>query len=129
MIVSSTLLLTFTFTYLLHRPSNRIVMQWQQPESIRYDQFEPYYFKVVEADIDWKYFPFQWQRHYYIYVGRESGVPTYGHYLEFSFHPEVNDLETHLKRSQVEWLEQGVRFNEASGHQLFIPEELFTGGR
>jgi hypothetical protein len=71
-----------------------------------------------------------WERHYYIYVGRGRGEPAYGHYLEFSFHPSgADDLETHVKKSNIEWSESGVTFKEASGHILFIPKEMFIGGR
>lgn len=115
--------------YALHRPSNLILAQWQQPSSIQYDAYDPYYFSIVEADFDWKYFPFNLTRHHYIYVGREYGTPSYGHYLEFSFHPSLDSLKNHLKKSTVAWTADGVTFNEASGHRLFIPKPMFTGGR
>lgn len=127
--LAASVVMALIITYLLHRPSNKIMAQWQQPATIAYDSFDPYYFSIVERDIDWKYLPFSWQRHYDIYVGREQGVPGYGHFLEFSFHPGAIDLETHLKASQVEWRAEGVKFNEASGHQLLIPKRMFVGGR
>lgn len=69
-----------------------------------------------------------WERHYYIWIGRESGQPSYGHEVEFSFHPS-EEFETYIKKSNIEWSDAGVTFKEASGHILFIPKEMFTGGR
>src|SRR5262249_16696357 len=40
-----------------------------------------------------------------------------------------DDPQEHLKNSKVEWSETGVTFKEASGHILFIPKEMFIGGR
>jgi hypothetical protein len=66
----------------------------------------------------------------FIYFGRDSWVPAYGHYVEFSFHPGYDeDLDSHIKSSRVEWSETGVTFNEPSGHILFIPKQMFIGGR
>ncbi len=121
--------LTLILTYLLHRPFNRIMAQWPQPSAIKYDAFDPYYFSVVESDLDWRYLPLTWQRHYYLYVGHDSGAPEYGHFIEFSFHPGGDDVAAHLRKSSVEWSAEGVTFNEASGHRLFIPKQMFIGGR
>jgi hypothetical protein len=114
---------------MLHSRSNRIVTQWRQPSSISYDSFDPYYFTIVESDNDWQLLTFHRQPHYVIYVGHDSGIHGYGHYLEFSFHPDYEDLETHLKKSNLEWSVEGVTFREASGHRLFIPKAMFIGGR
>ena len=70
-----------------------------------------------------------WHRHYEIYVGRDSGKPSYGHFIEFSFTNGLDDTDTHIKKSVVEWSDAGVTFKEASGHTLFIPKEIFIGGR
>jgi hypothetical protein len=129
LVATASFVLALIFIYLLHRPSNRIVSQWQQPSSISYHSFDPYYLTIVESDIDWQQFPFNWQHRHYIYVGHDSRLPRYGHYLEFSFHPGYEDLETHLKKSDVEWSADGVTFKEASGHRLFIPKAMFIGGR
>jgi hypothetical protein len=81
------LLLALVFTHFLHRPSNKIIAQWKQSDSITYKSFDPYYLSVIERDINWTSFPLNWERHYEIFVGRESGTPSYGHGIEFSFHP------------------------------------------
>ena len=121
--------LALVFTHFLHRPSNKIIGQWKQSELINYKSFDPYFLSVLERDVSWTSFPMNWERHYEIYVGKEIGVPGYGHFIEFSFHSGYDGLETHLKKSSVEWTEAGVIFKEASGHVLFIPKEMFIGGR
>ena len=121
--------LALVFTHFLHRPSNKIIGQWKQPDSINYKSYDPYFLSVIERDVNWTYFPLNWERHYEIYVGREDGNPGYGHFIEFSFHPGSDGIETHMKKSTVEWNDDGVIFKEASGHVLFIPKAMFTGGR
>lgn len=127
--LAASIVIALVLTFLMHRPSNEIKARWQQPASIKYDNFDPYYLSVVEGDVDWRYFPLSWQRHHHIYVGREKDAPDYGHYVDFSFHPGADDLESHLSKSKVEWSEEGVEFGEASGHRLFIPKRMFIGGR
>ena len=123
------MVLALIFTHFLHRPSNEILAQWKQSDVVNYKSFDPYFLSVVERDVNWTYFPLNWERHYLLYVGRESGMPAYGHFIEFSFHPGFDDLDVHLKKSTVEWSDAGVTFKEASGHILFIPKEMFIGGR
>jgi hypothetical protein len=122
-------ILALVFTHFLHRPSNKILAQWKQSDVVNYRSHDPYFVSVLERDINWTYFPLNWERHYQLYVGRESEAPAYGHFIEFSFHPGFDDLGTHLKKSTVEWSEAGVTFKEASGHKLFIPKMMFIGGR
>jgi len=123
------ILLALVFTHFLHRPSNKIMAQWKQSNLINYKSYDPYFLSVVECDVNWTYFPLNWERHYEIYVGRENGKPAYGHFIEFSFHPGYDGIDSHLKKSTVEWTDAGVIFKEASGHVLFIPKDMFIGGR
>ncbi len=123
------MLLALVFTHFLHRPSNKIIGQWKQSDSVHYKSFDPYFLSVVERDINWTYFPLNWERHYEIYVGRENVIPAYGHFIEFSFYRGFDDVDTHMKKSSVEWSDAGVTFKEASGHILFIPKDMFIGGR
>jgi hypothetical protein len=116
--------------FILHRSTNKVIAEWKQLGSVNYRSSDPYYLSVVEGNVDWSFFLPGWERHYYIYVGRASGQPAYGYYLEFSFHTRgIDDLETHVKKSNIEWSETGVTFKEASGPVLFIPKEMFIGGR
>lgn len=127
--VIGSLVLALIVTFFLHRAPLAVVAQWKQPTTIHYDSFDPYYLSVVEADIDWRGFPFQTERNYLIYVGRDSGTPQYGHFVKFSFHPESDAIEDHIRRSTVEWTDDGVIFAAASGHRLLIPRKMFLGGR
>ena len=129
LIVVFTILLALVFTHFLHRPSNKIIGQWKQSDSVNYKSYDPYFLSVVERDVNWTYFPLNWERHYEIYVGSNSGTPTYGHFIEFSFHPGFDDVGAHVKKSTVDWSDAGVTFREASGHVLFIPKDMFIGGR
>lgn len=113
----------------LHRTTNRLIAEWQQSASVDYKSAGPYYLSVTEGNVDWSWFQLGWERHYNIYVGRESGGSGYGHYVEFSFYPGDEDLESHIKKSRVEWSEAGVTFNVPSGHVLFVPKRMFVGGR
>ena len=123
------LLLALVFTHFLHRPSNKIIAQWKQSDLINYKSFDPYFLTVLERDVNWTSFPLNWERHYEIYVGSDNGIPGYGHFIEFSFHPGYEGLDSHMKKSTVDWSDAGVTFKEASGHVLFIPKGMFIGGR
>ena len=121
--------LALVLNFALHRTTNRLIAEWQQSASVDYKSAGPYYLSVIEGNVDWSFFLPGWERHYVIYVGRESGDPGYGHFVEFSFHPGYEDLESYVKSSRVEWSNDGVTFNEPSGHVLFIPKRMFVGGR
>lgn len=120
---------TSTVIHSLDRTIHRVVYSWQQPDDIVYDG-PTYYLSVVErGNRQWRgYFMSNTQR-YYIYVGRDSGQPGYGHFIDFSFHPFPNTVEEHIRQSTTEWTAEGVTFTTPSGHRLFIPERMFTGGR
>lgn len=123
------LILALVLNFALHRTSNRVIAEWKQVDSVQYHSNDPYYLSVSEGEVNWSFFLLGWERHYFIYVGRESGDPGYGHFVEFSFHPGYEDVESHIKKSNVEWSEAGVTFKPASGHALFIPKQMFIGGR
>lgn len=113
----------------LHRPSLNVIHQWQQPSSLTYDNWGPYYLSVVESDLDWRGFPLHIERNYFIYVGRDSGKPSHGHIIKYSFHPFPDDLATFLSKAQTNWTDMGVELVLPSGHSLFIPKSMFIGGR
>ena len=129
--VTTSLVLALVLHFALHRTSNRVIAEWQQVASVQYDSAGPYYLSVKEGDVDWSFFLLGWERRYFIFVGRGSGSSGYGHYVDFSFYPRPDDqdLESHIKRSNVEWSEAGVTFTPPSGHVLFIPKRMFIGGR
>ncbi|MCC7409652.1 MAG: hypothetical protein IT442_16425 [Phycisphaeraceae bacterium] len=123
------LLYTVFITPFLHHRSLEVVHQWQQPATVRYDGGGPYYLSVVKSAPDWRSFPLYVTRSYEIYAGRDSGSPSYGHFLDYSFHAYPDDLETFLSKAQVTWTEPGVELALPSGHRLFIPMAMFAGGR
>lgn len=125
----ATVAVVLILLWALHRPSLDVVHQWEQPASITYDDWGPYYLSVVESDLDWRGFPLHVERNHFIYVGRDAGSPAYGHMVDFSFHPYPEDLERFLDRAEVEWTAAGVLLELPSGHRLFIPADMFTGGR
>ena len=112
-------------------PTNRAVKTWRSPDRLVYDGNGPYYLSVVEGkrDLSGILF-FSAKRRYRLYAGRESGDPSYGHWLDISFYPDVDeDVEAHIRRSRARWSADGVRFFSASGHEVFVPASMFTGGR
>jgi hypothetical protein len=128
--ILTSLVLALVLNFALHRRSNRVIAEWKQVQSVQYKSFDPYYLSVVEGNVDWSFFLPGWERHYFIFVGRGSGTPEYGHYVEFSFHPAFGEnLDIYVKSSKVEWSETGVTLNEPSGYILFIPKEMYIGGR
>lgn len=119
----------FGVLYYIH-PTNRVIQTWKQSDDIKYDSFDPYYLSVVEGGMDISRFPFTIKRNYYIYVGRDSGKPIYGHFIDYSLHPNTSDIYNvteHIKKSNVIWSQEGVTFEEASGHKLFIPDSMLGG--
>lgn len=115
-----------------HRQSLRVIAQWTQPAGISYGDGAAHYVSVYETDIDWRGFPFTTGRRYAVYAGRDSGEPSYGHTIDFTFYPGRGDdfnTESVIKKTKVEWSEKGVTLRMSSGHILFIPEDMFTGGR
>ena len=125
--------LALVITFFLHRPSMKVVAQWKQPAAISYDDWGPYYLSVVEDDRDWRGFPLQVGRNYFIYLGRDAGTPSYGHMIKYSFHasyPDDSDnLELFLGKAAVQWTAEGATLELPSGHRLFVPKQMFIGGR
>lgn len=112
----------------LQRPSFKVIKSWEQPDSINYNSFDPYFFNVVQDNVDLGHLPFSAPRNYFIYIGKESNEITYGHIKNYSFEYNQNIFE-YLNRCTVRWNEDGVLFQEPSGHRLFIPKNSFIGGR
>jgi hypothetical protein len=114
-------------TAALHWKSDRVIKQWCQPKEIDYQSFDPYCLSVVEGSREWSNLEFP--RRHYLFIGRGTAAPGYGHYLDYTFHPGYEDVDAHVARSSVEWSPEGVTFIEATGHRLFIPKAMFIGGR
>lgn len=115
--------------WVLHWQSLTVVAQWKQPATITYDGAGPFYLSVVETDLDWRGFPIHVERNYIIYVGRDESTPSHGHMVKFSFHNGYEDLREFLSKATVIWSADGVALELPSGHRLFVPKDMFTGGR
>ena len=127
--VITSFVMALVILFFLHRPAMDVVAQWAQPKEIEYDGLGPYYLSVVASDLDWRGFPIHIERNYFLYAGRDSGPPSYGHLLKFSFHPYPDDLKAFFGKATVQWANEGVRLTLASQHDIFIPKDMFIGGR
>ena len=131
--VMGSFVLALVITFLLHIPSHKVIAQWKQPTEIKYDGWGPYYVSVVEDDLDWRGFPLHVGRNYFIYLGRDAGTPSYGHWIKYSFHAsypyDSNNLAAFLSKAKVQWTAEGVTLEPPSGHRLFVPKAMFIGGR
>ena len=116
-------------TVSIHSASHKVIAKWPQPKVLDADTFGPHCLCVLEEDLDWSHFPYTVERNYLIYVGRDTETPTHGYLIKYSFHPDDSDETAHIKNSQVEWANDGVTFCEASGQRLFIPLQIYKGGR
>jgi len=116
----------------LHQPSLKVIAQWKKPSGLHYAGELDYFLSVVEAERDWRGFPINVERRYFIYVGLDPGKPSYGHMIDFTFYPDskhYRDLAGYLKGSSAEWNDDGVTFVLPSAHRLFIPKTMFIKGR
>ena len=110
-------------TYLINRPSDRVIAQWQQPASIGYGSSKPFRFIVIERNKDWNDFPYT-ERTYNIYVGDDY---PYGSWYRVPFYYHQREAEREIRKSTVEWSDEGVSFKARSGEVLFIPKSVFAG--
>ena len=112
-------------TYLLNKPSNRVIAKWEQPASIKYSSPFPSPFQliVIERNTDWSDLLYQ-EKTYYIYLGNEY---PYGHRYRFPFYYHELEVESKIKESTVEWSDEGVTFKSISGEVLFVPRNVFAG--
>jgi hypothetical protein len=105
--------LSLALTFLLNLRSNRVVQQWPQTEGVKYGSYDPYTLSVVEGSIEWTNLEFP--RRHYLFVGRGTDAPAYGHYVDYSFHAGFGDTDAHIRRSEVEWTPEGVTLHR--GHR------------
>jgi hypothetical protein len=110
----------------------RVVAQWKQPDDVKYDGYSPYYLSVVE--LDWPWNLVGTRTSYGIYAGKNEDTPDHGHFIDFTFYYDKDDhlyedITQVIKKANVEWTPEGITMTMSSGHQLFIPQRYFTGGR
>lgn len=110
--------------FLATRPVNRVVKSFTGPDG--------YTLAVVQADWDFRGFPFDKAPRYAVYVGR-TPEPVYGHFLDYGFtgvsEDALWDVEKDIERCTIQWDQQGVALSSPSGHILFIPKKMYEGGR
>lgn len=114
--------------YALTRPSFRVLWQECQPDTVDYGDQSRYCLYVMEGSINWDGFPYTVQRDYHLLVSRGEQT-SYGHYLDYRFTDDLTPFDEYLVLSSTDWTLSGVTFREYSGHRLFIPAELYLGGR
>ena len=119
------MILAAIMTYLLNKPSNRVIAQWEQPASITYSPRAPFPFRliVIERNTDWSDLLYQ-EKTYYIYLGNEY---PYGHRYRFPFYYREHEVESKIKASTVEWSDEGVTLRSTLGEVLFVPRDVFAG--
>jgi hypothetical protein len=86
----------------------------------------------MEGGLDISGFPLLEERQYVIFVGVDTGKPSYGHVLNVTLYPDAesnDDVTQYIKMSKVEWSADGVTFIEASSDQTFIPKSSFIDTR
>jgi hypothetical protein len=112
----------------LNTSPDTVLLELRQPPTPDYQSFGPYSVYVLEGPREWA--TLEWPRRHRLFVGRSGlGTPDYGRWLDYSFHTGGTDVNEHIQKSTAEWTPEGVTFVEATGHRLFIPKEMFVGGR
>lgn len=96
--------------------------------AVDYKSSGPYYFHIVEDNLDFGHIPFTLPRNYFLYVGKDQNEIRHGHVKNYSFEYH-NDIDQYLEKCSVEWTPEGVTFTEPGGHVFFMPKDSFIGGR
>ena len=111
--------------------SGKTLKYWIQPDSVKYEKFR-YRLSVLETTRAIGLFT-ETTRHHEIIISKQSVKPEldtmYGHYKEYGFEGEEDEIKVLLDQCQVRWKKEGVWFMEPDGHKLFFPKNTFMGGR
>ncbi len=117
--------------------SNKIIKYWVQPKDINYHDDLFYRFSIVEQSNRKRDFldiiNFGTYKHYEVFISKQSVKPEldymYGHYKEYGFKVDTDEILAYLEHCEVIWKKEGVWFVEPSGHKIFFPKKSFIGGR
>jgi len=113
---------TAVLVHQLTRPSDHVVQTWKRPDGL-------ICLSIVEGDTDWRGLALlSTRQRYYLYVGRDCGQPSYGHFIDFTPGGYLDTADL-FKKSTVEWGADGVTFMFPEGHRLFIPKVAYERGR
>ena len=131
--IINTMLLTIISVHLLYYTNNshKTLKYWVQPDTVQYGEFR-YRLSVVETTRvpNLLFMPLY---HHEIFISKQSVKPEldmmYGHFKEYGFEGDEEEIKEHLDRCQVRWEEEGVWFIESDGHKLFFQKSTFMGGR
>ncbi|KXK27305.1 MAG: hypothetical protein TR69_WS6001000180 [candidate division WS6 bacterium OLB20] len=107
-------------------PSQRTFWQVCQPDEVGFYDAE-YCISVVEERTFYQ--ELTGGSTFYLAIAPYEGDPVYSHRKQYSFNHGSADVYQHIQMSSVTWEEEGITFTEASGHRLFFPFEMFSGGR
>lgn len=99
-----------------HSPGQAFV----QPDSVTYDDDRGHRVGIVTEH---QWFPGD---EYLLYAGSDPGM-SYGHFVELGEGPLGGEGPPRI--TAAKWTKQGVDVTLATGHRVFIPADLFTGGR
>jgi hypothetical protein len=114
--------------FLASRPADRILGRWSQPDSIEYSGGLRIHVRLIEREADLRGFPMYLGRKYYIFAGADSSA-TYGHLWPVDLYTTGGTVEAAASACTVEWSDSGFVFSTGSGHRVFVPQTMFTGGR
>jgi hypothetical protein len=127
LLVVTALLASFVTLLLATRPTNRILWQQCQPDTVVYDDFG-YCITLLEGAPEYNGYPLTIGRRYRLLVARGTQT-TYGHAVDYALTHGHDDAAAYAQRSSAEWTPEGVTYIEPDGHRVFFPAAVFTGGR
>ncbi|WP_407572517.1 hypothetical protein [Deinococcus altitudinis] len=126
--LAGVLVAALLLTVVLPRFFQQAVYRSTQPSSVAYHSYDPYSLTINERGINWTTLPPS--KRYQLFVGRALDFDhTYGYRLDYSFHSQSTTTQTAIGQVHAVWSASGVTLIEESGQRVFIPQDLFTGGR
>jgi hypothetical protein len=109
-----------------------VVRESTQPVGVRYDTdpaVSPYRLVIRKGDLECCYLMPPLVRRYEIYLGLDESGDGYGVYLDLPDVP-LGNVDEFFAAVKVRWSRDGVRLVPPRGrYELFVPAEVFTGGR
>jgi len=134
-------LLTFFFSAIINilyyqDYSGKVLKYWIEPKELNYYDKQKrdysYRLSVIETTRAIGFLTTK-ERHYQIFISKQSVKPEldmmYGHYKEYGFEGNREEVEQKLEKCNVLWVQKGIWFIDDTGHKLFFPKKSFMGGR
>jgi hypothetical protein len=117
LVLALSLVFSAVWTTLLGMRSQKVILSSCDPS---------FCLRVVEGITS--YGVFSTEQLYEVWITRAHS-PDYGYVVHHSFGWQGFDSEATIRDCKVEWSPAGVTLLEPSGQRLFVPEELYRGGR